>query len=214
MQMKDLQFRLRELGTTGGSDSDESIFAEPLGVRQRKTKAVYEKSPIKPEKFPGKDFNRWELLVKHYKSVAEANGLTDQQANTALPACLTFWAVEEFETVPRKYIEKVPGEEAPIFETLLGVLKPKMQQYSSPRATRSEFKSVRQNKNESLKKYFRRVRYLGDLALGEKTLEEKSKDLRDQFLEGFLTRDSSKNCMQMKQIVIFVKLCSAHKKGN
>ena len=29
MQMKDLQFRLRELGTTSGSDSDESIFAEP-----------------------------------------------------------------------------------------------------------------------------------------------------------------------------------------
>ena len=54
MQMKELQFRLRELGTTGGSDSDESIFAEPLGVRQRKTKAVYEKSPIKPEKFLGK----------------------------------------------------------------------------------------------------------------------------------------------------------------
>ena len=61
MQLKGLQFRLRELGTTGGSDSDESIFAEPLGVRQWKTKAVYEKSPIKPENFPGKDFNRWEL---------------------------------------------------------------------------------------------------------------------------------------------------------
>ena len=85
MQMKDLQFRLQELGTTGGSDSDESIFAEPLGVRQRKTKAVYEKSPIKPEKFPGKDFNRWELWVKHYKSVAKANGWTDQQAIEALP---------------------------------------------------------------------------------------------------------------------------------
>ena len=55
MQVKDLRFRLRELGTTGGSDSDESIFAEPLSMRQRKTKAVYEKSPIKPEKFPGKD---------------------------------------------------------------------------------------------------------------------------------------------------------------
>ena len=40
MQMKDVQFRLRELGTTCDSDSDESIFAEPLGVRQRKTKAV------------------------------------------------------------------------------------------------------------------------------------------------------------------------------
>ena len=102
MQMKDLQFRLRDLGTTGGSDSDKSIFAEPLGVRQRKTKAVYEKSPIRPEKFPGKDFNRWELWLKHYKSVAKANGWTDQQAIAALPSCLTSWAVEDFETVPRK----------------------------------------------------------------------------------------------------------------
>ena len=158
MQMKDLQFRRRELGTTGGSDSDESIFAEPLGVRQRKTKAVYEKSPIKPEKFPGKDYNKWELWVKHYKSVAKANGWPDQQAIAALAVCLTSWAVEEIEKVPRKYIEKLPGEEAPIFETLLEVLKPKMQQYGSPRATRSEFKSVRRNKNESLKEYFRRVR--------------------------------------------------------
>ena len=87
MLMKNLHFRLRELGTTCGSDSDESIFAEPLGVRQWKTKAVYQKSPIKPEKVPGKDFNRWELWVKHYKSEAKANGWTDQQAIAALPAC-------------------------------------------------------------------------------------------------------------------------------
>ena len=32
--------------------------------------------------------------------------------------------------------------------------------------------------------YFRRARYLGDLALCEKTLEENDKDLRDQFLKG------------------------------
>ena len=134
MQMKDLQFRLRELDTTGGSDSDESTFAESLGVRQRKTKAVYEKSPIKPEKFPGKGFNRWELWVKHYKSVAKANGSTDQQAIAALPVCLTSWVVEEFETVPRNCIKKVPVEEAPIFETLLENLRPKMQQYRSRRA--------------------------------------------------------------------------------
>ena len=58
-----------------------------------------------------------------------------------------------------------------------------MKQYRSPRATRSEFKSVRPNEIESLKEYFKRVRYLDDLALCEKTLEEKDKDLRDQFLE-------------------------------
>ena len=98
--------------------------------------------------------------------------------------------MEEFETFPRKYIEKVPGEEAPIFETLLEVLKPKMQQYRSPRATRSEFQSVRQKENESLKEYFRRVRYLGDLALCEKNLEEKDKEgLFDSRLQQKLYED-------------------------
>ena len=184
MQMKDLQFRLQKLGKAGGSDGDGSIFAEPLGVRQGKSKAVYEKSRIKPEKFPGKDFNRWELWVKHYKAVAKANGWTDQQAIAALPVCLTTWAVEEFKTVPRNYIEKVPRESAPVFETLLEIIKPKIQQYRSTRAIRSEFKTVRQNENESLKEVFRRVRYLGYLALSEKMLQEKEKELRDQFLEG------------------------------
>ena len=208
MHMKDLQIRLRELGTTGGSDSDESIFAEPLGVRKRKTKAVYEKSPIKSETFPGENFNRCELWVKHYKSVAKANGWTDQQAIGALSACLTSWSMEEFETVPRKYIEKVPGEEAPFFETLQEFLKPKMQQYRSSRATRSELKSVGQNKNESLKEYVGRLRYLGDLALCKKTLEEKDKDLRDQFLEGLFDSrlqqklyedERNRNCCEVLQ---------------
>ena len=55
MQMKDLQFRLRELGTTGGSDSDESIFAEPLGVRQRKKVSLREVSNQARE-------NSWERI--------------------------------------------------------------------------------------------------------------------------------------------------------
>ena len=114
--MKDLQFRRRELGTTGASDSNESVFKESLGVRQWQMKAVYEMSPIRPQKFLGKDFNRWELCVKHYKTVAQASGWTDQQAIAALPAGLTSWVVEEFETVQRNYIEKVPGESAPIFD--------------------------------------------------------------------------------------------------
>ena len=119
MRMKDLKFRLRKPGSTGGSERNESTFAEPQGVQQWKTRAVYEKSPSMPEKIPGKDFNRWELLVTHYKSVAEANGWTDQQAIAALPASSTSWAEEKFETVPCKYIEKTSGESAPFFETLL-----------------------------------------------------------------------------------------------
>ena len=59
-----------------------------------------------------------------------------------------------------------------------------MQQYRSKRAGRSEFKAVKQKENESLKDYFRRVRYLGDLALSEKSLTEKDQGLRDQFVDG------------------------------
>ena len=59
-----------------------------------------------------------------------------------------------------------------------------MQQYRSKRAARSELKAVKQMENESLKDYFRRLRYLGDLALSEKSLTEKDQDLRDQFLDG------------------------------
>ena len=76
------------------------------------------------------------------------------------------------------------GEKTPKFETLLAVFEPKMQQYRSKRAARSEFKAMKQMENDSLKDYFRRVRYLGDLALSEKSLTERDKDLRDQFLEG------------------------------
>ena len=62
MQMKALQFRLQKLGTTGSSDSNKPIFADSMGSQHRKTRAVQGMSPIKPEKFPEKDSNRWEFL--------------------------------------------------------------------------------------------------------------------------------------------------------
>ena len=43
---------------------------------KRRQKPLYEKSPIKPEKFPGKN---WESWVKHFKAVAKANGWNDSQ---------------------------------------------------------------------------------------------------------------------------------------
>ena len=81
-----------------------------------------------------------------------------------------------------------------------------MQQYRSPRATRSEFKSVRQNANESLKEYFTRVRYLADLALCEKTLEEKDKDLRDQFLEELFDSRLQQKMYEDETNCIFCKI--------
>ena len=181
-RLSEIQCELEKLKMEAEYDSEESDV--PENFCRSKSRAIYRECPIKPEKFPGNCFNRWELWVKHFKSVVKANRWSDEQAIEALPACLTSWAVEEFETVPRHYVEEVLGEKTPQFDTLLTVLEPKMQQYRSKRATRSEFKAVKQMENESLKDYFRRVRYLGDLALSEKSLTEKDQDLRDHFLDG------------------------------
>ena len=181
-KLYELQCELERLKLEAEDDSEESDVTE--NSCRSKSRAVHQECPIKPEKFPGNCFNRWELWVKHYKSIVKFNRWSDAQAIEALPACLTSWALEEFETVPRHYVEKVLGEKTPKFDALLEVLEPKMQQYRSKRAARSEFKAVKQMENESLKDYFRRVRYLGDLALSEKSLIERDQDLREQFLEG------------------------------
>ena len=110
-KLYELQRDLEKLKMEAENDSEESDVAE--SVCRRKTRAINKECPIKPEKFPGKFFNRWELWVKHYKSVVEGNGWSAMQAIEALPACLTSWAVEEFETVPRHYVEKFLGEKTP-----------------------------------------------------------------------------------------------------
>ena len=208
-KLYELQCELEKLKMEAEDDSEESDVAE--NFCQSKSRAIYQECPIKPEKFPGKCFNRWELWVKHYKSIVKANGWSDMQAIKALPARLTSWAVEEFETVPRHYVEKVLGEKTPRFEALLAVLEPKMQQYRSKRGARSEFKAVKQMENESLKHYFRRVRYLGDLALSEKSLTEKDQDLRDQFWMDYSNFGCNRNFSKTKQTAIFAKFYTGPK---
>ena len=65
-RMLELKNQWKLLRAEDDSNSDDSTLTEVAGERRKKSKAVYEKTPIKPERFPGKDFNRWELWVKHY----------------------------------------------------------------------------------------------------------------------------------------------------
>ena len=65
MRKLDLQHRMLELKhqwkllrADDDSNSDDSTLTEVAGERSEKSKAVYEKSQIKPERFSGKDFNR------------------------------------------------------------------------------------------------------------------------------------------------------------
>ena len=153
---KEMEKELKRFKFEEELDSDNSMVLE--NESRKRQKPLYEKSPIKPEKFNSKDYTRWENWVKHFKAVAKANGWNDSQKIAAMPICLTSWAIEEFETVPKRYIEKEPGSYPPRFDELLEILKPKMQQYCSQRAPRLEFKPIKQWENEDLRDYSRRVR--------------------------------------------------------
>ena len=203
------QCELEKLKLEAEDDAEESDGADNLC--RSKTRAVYQECPIKPENFPGKNFNRWELRVKHYKSVVKSNGWSDMQAIEALPACLTSCDVEEVETVPRHYAEKVLGEKTLQFDAILEVLEPKMQQYRSKRAGRSEFKAVKQMETESLKDYFRRVRYLGDLALSKNHSKKEIRIYVISFWKDCSTFGCNNKLMKTKQTAIFAKFYTGSK---
>ena len=121
-RLKEMEREIKRFKIEADLDSDDSLALE--NESKKRQKPLYEKSPIKPEKFPNKDYNRWENWVKHFKAVAKANGWNDSQKIAAMPTCLTSWAIEEFETVPQRYIEKEPGSYPPRFDELLEILKP------------------------------------------------------------------------------------------
>ena len=73
-RMLELKHQWELLRAEDNSNSDDSMLTEVAGERREKSSVLYEKSSIKPDGFPGKDFNRWDLWMKHYKSVAKANG--------------------------------------------------------------------------------------------------------------------------------------------
>ena len=182
------QCEVQKLKTEAEDDAEESDVAEDFC--RSKSRAVCKESPIKPKKFANKCLNRWGLWVRHHKSVVKANGWSDMQAIEALPACLTSWAVEEIETVPRHYVAKVragvEGEKTPQFDALLAVLEPKMKLDRSKRTALSEFKAVNQMENESLKDYSRRVRFWENWQLQKNHSQKEIKNYVIIFLGGVL----------------------------
>ena len=100
-RMLELKRQWKLLRADDNSNSNYSPLTEVASERRKKSKVVFGKSPIKPERFPGIYYNRWQLWVNHYNSVAKANGWSDQQTIAALPVCLTSWAAEELECVLR-----------------------------------------------------------------------------------------------------------------
>ena len=116
-RMLELKHQWKLLRAEDDSNSDDSTLTEVAGERRKKSKAVHEKSPIKPERFPGKDFNRWELWVKHYKSVARPKPMGGATSKLS-PHCQRVWLLRLWKSSKRFHASisrKFPESQLPPF---------------------------------------------------------------------------------------------------
>ena len=106
-QLKEMEKDVKRFKIEEELVSDDSLILEH--ETRKRQKPLIERTPIQPEKFPSKYYNRWRNWVRHFKAVAKANGWTGSKKSAAKPTCVISWALEEFDTVPRRYVDKEPG---------------------------------------------------------------------------------------------------------
>ena len=80
MQMKDLQFRLREMGTTGGSDSDEYIFFRSLGRVAAENENSFWEVSYQASEIPWEKFKQMGAMLEALQICGRSERL-DRSAN-------------------------------------------------------------------------------------------------------------------------------------
>ena len=71
-RLKEMKKEIKRFKIEADLDSDDSLAHE--NESKKRQKPLYEKSPIKPKKFPGKDYNRWESWVNTSKQLPKPGG--------------------------------------------------------------------------------------------------------------------------------------------
>ena len=150
---------------------------------------LYGRGAIRPEKFPSSNYQNWLDWKKHFTWIVEANEWTDQQARSALPTCLTSWALDEFCSMPRQYRERQLGHPNPSLERMFQFLDPLLTPYRNQRTARAEFKNLYQQEKEGIREFSRRVRALGEIAQATSSAANRDEHNREQFLEGLFDAD-------------------------
>ena len=78
---------------------------------------LYSGGAVRPDRFPSNIYSHWLEWKRHFVWISEANGWTDDQSRSALPTCLTSWALDEFSAMPQQYRVQVQGQPAPTFQS-------------------------------------------------------------------------------------------------
>ena len=160
------------------------VEAAVAAVQALDNQGLYSRGSVRPDRFPSNNHSNWLEWKKHFVWIAEANGWSDEQTRSALPTCLTGWALDEFSAMPQQYRTQVQGQPAPTVQRMFGYLDPRMQPYRTQRTARAEFKSTVQGEKEGIREFSRRVRSIGEIANTNLNRDARDDMNREQFIEG------------------------------
>ena len=139
---------------------------------------------IRPDSFPSQNYPDWSQWKTHFYRVGRANRWTELQGLQAVPVCLIGYALDEYNAAPRELREQVDGEDAPTLAALFNHLGREMGMMRNDRLGKAEFKKLRQQPEETLREFARRVKNIGKIAYSEKDPNTKDELFREKFLEG------------------------------
>ena len=139
---------------------------------------------IRPDSFPSQNYPDWSQWKTHFYRVGRANGWTELQGLQAVPVCLIGYALDEYNAAPRELREQVDGEDAPTLAALFNHLGREMGMMRNDRLGKAEFRKLRQQPEETLREFARRVRNIGKIAYSEKDPNTRDELFREKFLEG------------------------------
>ena len=142
-------------------------------------------TPIRPERFPSKEYKDFRTWRQHFTRVATANGWDNQQQRRMIPCSLGSGPLEEYATLPENQREgnDVTGAQ------LLDALETRLVPFATQRGLRQDFKLAAQEDSESLREWARRVRTLGQRAYGTLAAVDREALQRDQFIDGLTDAD-------------------------
>ena len=139
---------------------------------------------IRTDSFPSQNYPDWSQWKTHFYRVGRANGWTELQGLQAEPVCLIGYALDEYNAAPRELREQVDGEDAPTLAALFNHLGREMGMMRNDRLGKAEFRKLRQQPEETLREFARRVRNIGKIAYSEKDPNTRDELFREKFLEG------------------------------
>ena len=88
---------------------------------------------LRPDRYPSKKHSTWIQWKQYFLWLADTKYVGRYHSNSALPNCLTSWALDEFTTMPASFTRQVGRNLPPILAMVFEYLDPRMSPYRDQR---------------------------------------------------------------------------------